>query len=174
MKTPAAGARVDNSTMPLCHRINTRRLSRVAQSFALVALIATAQAGDPAPAPVVDCATFMAAVPPGPELPSKPVSFRDNQTGILLYVETDGRHLAALGADGKLLWVRNPFEDSKSCPYRTIRPKLIGIAPLPPALERQAMYYMKRNGPFVEIAFNSSQFGAVDLTTGDYLELGQN
>lgn len=151
-----------------------RCLLPVAQPLTLVGLIATAQAGDPAPAPVVDCATLMAAVPLRPELPSTPVSFRDNQTGILLYVETDGRHLAALGADGKLLWVRNPFEDSKSCPYRTIRPKLVGIAPLPPALERQAMYYMKRNGPFVEIAFNSSQFGAVDLTTGDYLELGQN
>jgi hypothetical protein len=33
--------------------------------------------------------------------------------------ESDGRHLTAIASDGKLLWIRNPFEDRHLCPYRT-------------------------------------------------------
>ncbi len=53
---------------------------------------------------------------------AKPLVYRDGRTSITFYVESDGRHLAAIDGDGKLLWVRNPFEDRHLCPYRTGRP----------------------------------------------------
>lgn len=109
-----------------------------------------------------------------PEVASTPVAFRDSHTGILLYAETDGRHLAAFEADGTLLWIRNPFEDSKLCPYRTVRPKISRILPIERVYQLQAEKYWGRKGPFVQIEFNSSQFGAIDLKNGDFFGLGQN
>jgi len=53
---------------------------------------------------------------------AKPLVYRDGRTSITFYVESDGRHLAAIDGDGKLLWVRNPFEDRHLCSYRTGRP----------------------------------------------------
>jgi hypothetical protein len=47
---------------------------------------------------------------------ARPLSFKDRSTSTVFYVESDGRHLAAIGSDGKLLWVRNPFEDGTFAP----------------------------------------------------------
>jgi len=105
------------------------------------------------------------------------MAYRDARTDISFYVESDGRHLVAIGSNGKLLWVRNPFEDAKMCPYRSPRPvidsvKAVDISP-------EYAQELKRRGAnpshrFISIAFDSSQFGLVDQTTGDFLPEGQN
>ena len=43
---------------------------------------------------------------PGPQV------CKDPTTGTLLYVESDGRHVAAISRDGKLLWNKDPFKDA--------------------------------------------------------------
>jgi hypothetical protein len=106
--------------------------------------------------------------------------YKDPRSSISLYVETDGRHVAAINADGKLLWVRNPYEESGFCPYRTPRPVIWSIDPEPadhiyPAL---AQLIKKTGGNansnFVSIKFDSSQFGVLDEMTGDFFGEGQN
>jgi hypothetical protein len=42
---------------------------------------------------------------------AKPKAYKDARTSISFYVESDGRHVAAIDPEGTLLWVRNPFED---------------------------------------------------------------
>ena len=111
---------------------------------------------------------------PGPAQPAYPFTYHDSSTGILLYVESDGRHLAAFSPQGDLLWVRNPFEDKHLCPYRTERPIIFRIVPFPESLHARVAWYLKREGPFVQIEFDSSQFGAIDLPTGDFQPMGQN
>jgi hypothetical protein len=105
------------------------------------------------------------------------MSYRDPRTGVSFYVESDGRHLAAIGPDGKLLWVRNPFEGAKMCPYRSPRPVIYSIKAvnISPAYAKG----LKRRGAnpshrFLSIEFDSSQFGDMDETTGDFLPEGQN
>jgi hypothetical protein len=44
---------------------------------------------------------------------AKPMAYRDSRTSISFYVESDGRHIAAINTKGTLLLVRNPFEDEK-------------------------------------------------------------
>jgi len=88
-------------------------------------------------------------------------------------VESDGRHIAALKA-GSLLWLRNPFVDQNLCPYRTERPIIVRVLPVSGAREGEIMKAWKREGPFVEIYFDTSQFGVVDTKTGDFLFEGQN
>src|SRR6218665_3668526 len=59
---------------------------------------------------------------------AKPLAFKDPRTLITFYVETDGRHLSAIDAEGKLLWVHNPFEEDKAqCEYRTPHPVIVRI-----------------------------------------------
>jgi hypothetical protein len=114
-------------------------------------------------------------VPLAPGSPGKRVAYHDKQTDILFYVESDGQHLAALNQAGNILWVRNPFVDQNLCPYRTERPTIVRIDPFsgPPEADRVKAAW-KREGPFIEIYFDSSQFGAVDIKTGDFFFEGQN
>jgi hypothetical protein len=116
-----------------------------------------------------------------PGNPGKPLTYRDPETKVLFYVESDGRHLAAIGPDGKLLWVRNPFEDKGLCPYRSARPVIRSIEPydIPADNAKRIAEDMKRRGAdpshrFIWIEFDSSQFGEVDQTTGDFLYEGRN
>ena len=52
-----------------------------------------------------------------------PQTYQDPRTGIILYLESDGRHIAAISRDGKLLWARDPFADSHLPFYRTNKPQ---------------------------------------------------
>ena len=38
--------------------------------------------------------------------------YRDAATNLMIYVESDGRHVAAINADGKVLWNRDPYVDA--------------------------------------------------------------
>ena len=101
---------------------------------------------------------------PGPQV------YRDTHSGTLFYVESDGRHVASISKGGKLLWVRDPFKDANLEPYRTENPQIISIG--------QATWWGE--GPshkfrgWVIITYNSSQFGALNPSNGDFQFLGQN
>ncbi|SRR5258708_788715 len=75
---------------------------------------------------------------------------KDPGTSITFYVESDGRHLAAMDSQGKLLWVRNPWEDARAfCPYRTPKPVVASLKSIGGNPEHS----------FIAIKFDSSQFG---------------
>jgi hypothetical protein len=113
--------------------------------------------------------------PLGPARPGKPLSYLDKQTNTLLYLEGDGRHLAAIASDGTILWIRNPFVDADLCPYRNERPIIVSIGPTARSgHEDKIAKLWKRKSHFVEIHFDSSQFGVVDIKNGDFLFAGQN
>jgi hypothetical protein len=108
---------------------------------------------------------------------AKPFTFKDPRTSISFYVESDGRHLAAIDSVGKLLWVRNPFEDSHLCPYRNPRPSISSISTIeisPHMAEKMRAGGIDPNHNFVEIKFDSSLFGVVDEANGDFQMWGQN
>jgi len=107
---------------------------------------------------------------------AKPLSFKDPNTSTFFYVESDGRHLAAISSDGKLLWVRNPFEDRHLCPYRTPRPTIIGIESAKSDKHTAAIRYWGGDisHDLLFVQFSGSQFGVIDQITGDYFPEGQN
>jgi hypothetical protein len=103
--------------------------------------------------------------------------FKDPRTAIALYVESDGRHVAAINAQGALLWVSNPFEDSKLCPYRTPRPVIRDIEAYDVLSAYRDSFKTMGANPvhkFVKIAFDSSQFGLLDEANGHFYPMGQN
>jgi hypothetical protein len=96
---------------------------------------------------------------PGPQV------YKDPTSGTLIYVETDGRHVAAISFAGKLLWNRDPFTDAHLPLYRTEKPQIVYIGPDPAGGEP---------GKFVAIAFNSSQFGVMRISNGEFRFRGQD
>jgi hypothetical protein len=98
-----------------------------------------------------------------------PFSYKDLHTNITLQVEPDGRHVTATSPEGKVLWRRNPFVDAKMQPYRQARPI---IRKLEPASEWALAHFPGK--AVVGINFSSSQFGVIDLATGDFTYLGQD
>jgi hypothetical protein len=105
-----------------------------------------------------------------------PLSFRDPNTSTVFYVESDGRHLAAIGSDGKILWIRNPFEDRHLCPYRTPWPTIVHIESTESNKHMAAIsnWHGDKNHGLLSVQFSGSQFGVVDQVTGDYFPEGQN
>jgi hypothetical protein len=99
-------------------------------------------------------------------------TYLDPQTQTVFYVETDGRHLSAIGPDGKLLWTRNPYVDTGSHYYRR-KEVIVYLGPLSTEYT-QLMKKQHVAGPFIGIAFDSTQFGALDVKTGNFFNLGQD
>ena len=108
---------------------------------------------------------------------AKPIAYKDSRTMISFYVESDGRHVGAIDADGNLLWVRNPFEDQNLCPYRNARPVISSLATT--EISSEVADVMEAHGinprhTFLEIRFDSSQFGVLDESNGNFVFAGQN
>lgn len=108
---------------------------------------------------------------------AKSLIYKDSRTSILFYVESDGKHLVAIGKEDNLLWARNPFEESGLCPYRTPRPVInrmesFDISRL--SVEDLNNLGVDKSHKFLMIYFDSSQFGLIDELTGDFFFLGQN
>ena len=99
-----------------------------------------------------------------------PQSYRDLATGITFYVESDGLHVAAISKEGKILWVRDPFHDAKLSDYRTHKPQIVFIG--------KGSWLVngvrERDVPAISIRFNSSQFGAIKMSDGEFQFFGQN
>ena len=110
---------------------------------------------------------------------AKPQTYIDRRSLITFHVASDGRHVSAISSDGKPLWVSNPFEDAGLCPYRTPWPVISSIGS-GEYYEELAKSHAFRNPrinvthKFVEIRFDSSQYGMLDETTGKFFFLGQN
>jgi hypothetical protein len=98
-----------------------------------------------------------------------PQAYMDSHTGTTFYVESDGRHVAAISKNGKLLRVRDP-KDAHLEPYRTDHAQIISIG--------RGTWWgegtPRKFRGWVVITYNSSQFGAMNPSTGDFHFLGQN
>jgi hypothetical protein len=99
-----------------------------------------------------------------------PQSYRDAATGITFYVESDGLHVAAISKEGKILWVRDPFHDAKLSDYRTHHPQIVSVG--------KGSWWVngvqRRDVPAILIRFNSSQFGVMKMSDGEFQWEGQD
>jgi len=96
--------------------------------------------------------------------------YKDPNSGTLFYVETNGRHVAAISGDGRLLWSKDPFKDGRLPFYRTKKPQIVYIGPAQKGVHPPG----EESSKFVSIAFNSSQSGLLRMSTGDFEFLGQD
>jgi hypothetical protein len=79
--------------------------------------------------------------------------------------------VTAIRNKGLTLWTRDPFKYSHLQPYRVRHPKIRFIG-------EAAQWELKccaryTNHRYVEIEYDSTQFGMVDEETGDFIILGE-
>ena len=99
-----------------------------------------------------------------------PQTYMNPNNGTLFYVETDGRHVAAISGDGKLLWIREPYKDPKVEFYRSANPQIIYIGSSPKWYQPPK----SESDRYVGISFSNSQFGVLKVSNGDFTFLGQD
>ena len=97
---------------------------------------------------------------------SLPHAYKDPESGIIIYVESDGRHISAINPDGKIFWSRDPFADAHLEFYRTRTPRINYVGKAWPQDEDH--WAKKGVKKVIGITYNSSQFGFLDLKTGDF------
>jgi hypothetical protein len=85
-------------------------------------------------------------------------------------VESDGLHVAAISKEGKILWVRDPFHDAKLSDYRTHHPQIVFVG----KGSWWANGTQRTDVPAILIRFNSSQFGAMRMSDGEFQPGGQD
>jgi hypothetical protein len=97
----------------------------------------------------------------------------DPRTHIVYYLESDGRHISAIGPDGKLLWHVEPFADAKLEAYRFSHPIILEFD-FPDKPWWRIHRYLGKAQDFISIGYNSSQFGALRKTDGHFFFFGQD
>jgi hypothetical protein len=105
---------------------------------------------------------------PGPQV------YKDPHSTTTLYVETDGRHVAAISGDGTLLWNKDPFKDGHLSFYRTKNPQIIYIGPVSKSRPCAGPYAGGEPDNFAAITFNNSQFGLLRIGNGEFKFLGND
>ena len=105
-------------------------------------------------------------------------TYQDPRTAITFYVESDGKHVAAIDAAGKLLWVRSPLKESGFDGPETRTPVIDGIKvaePPPPQYVKWLQQHgFKSDHAYIRITFTDRSFGLMDEKAGDFILEGQN
>jgi hypothetical protein len=99
-----------------------------------------------------------------------PQAYKDIESGVTFYVESDGRHVAALSSIGTVLWNRDPFADGHLERYRVEKPRIVGIDGTSESMIKRLGF----SGRFISIRYDSTQFGVMDMKTGEFHFLGQD
>jgi hypothetical protein len=94
--------------------------------------------------------------------------YKDAETNVMIYVESDARHVAAINPDGKVLWNRDPFADAKLMSNNIPEfdhPKITWIG-----LENGVPF--PGNAKCIGITFSGGMYGYLEINKGDFTYLG--
>ena len=86
----------------------------------------------------------------------------DKKLGVRFIIDKERIFITAIDSSGKILWKTDPYTDNKSEEYRVKRPTIVYFA------------LNEKNKDVIAIAYNNSQFGYIDKSTGKYDFQGQD
>ncbi|HEY1381358.1 MAG TPA: hypothetical protein VGF55_31445 [Gemmataceae bacterium] len=106
-----------------------------------------------------------------------PISYKDAESGIIVYVETDRRHVAAIDPAGRVLWQRDLIVDGPVTfgPHAPSgkKPSVISLRK-PTERDVTSMKRSGKSGDCVGVSFNNREWGLIDIRSGDYQSLGRD
>jgi hypothetical protein len=103
-----------------------------------------------------------------------PMTYRDPDSQAIFYVESDGRHLARIGASGEIAWLKDPHADAKVEEYRFPNPQIVSING-PFRWQSNMVDELKPlSGHALWIRYSNSQAGLIDMRTGAFTFMGQD
>jgi hypothetical protein len=99
-----------------------------------------------------------------------PQVYKEPTSGTILYVESDGLHVCAISKEGRILWNKNPFQDARLEPYRFSQPQIIYVGPA----QKWMLERVRSKSDFIQIQYNSTQTGILNILTGEFEFMGQD
>jgi hypothetical protein len=97
-----------------------------------------------------------------------PHNYKDDDSGIIFRVESDGRHVTAINLDGKILWSKDTLADPHLESYRSNSAHIVYIH----KADANNGLLRGKKGDFIAISFNkisrAELFGILDVKTGDF------
>jgi hypothetical protein len=103
----------------------------------------------------------------------KPLSFKDEASGVLLYVETDRKHVAAIDKDGKILWHKE-ITQVVTLKSRGDKEAAVIFVGKPTDWSLKVMKERGKAGTYIGVGFNTKEFGVIDQQTGEYTSMGND
>jgi hypothetical protein len=100
-----------------------------------------------------------------------PIACADSSIRTLFYVESDGRHLSAIGFDGFVRWTRNPGVDAHLEPHDVGSPRIVWMGKPEPSMLGS---HPDPERHFIAIDLDSATSGVVDAATGTFTRLAQD
>lgn len=99
-----------------------------------------------------------------------PLTYKDERSGTVFYVESDGRHVSAISLTGKILWTRDPYVEGGLEPYRFPNARIVYIG----LRKAHRGTYGGDERMALAIVFESTQFGQMNMETGHFDYLGSD
>jgi hypothetical protein len=95
---------------------------------------------------------------------------------LVIHVEADHRTIWVSDRLGHKLWREDPFEAAAMRPYRYVKPVIVFVGPFPRSQIRQdhEASCAAKGEPAVALAYDSTQFGCLNVRTGRFVFLGQD
>ncbi|MCL9807698.1 hypothetical protein NAT51_19425 [Flavobacterium amniphilum] len=90
----------------------------------------------------------------------------DETTGIKFTLDSTQIYVSAIDKSGKQIWRTDPWKDNELTEYRVKRPIIVEF--------KFINEKWKDNKKVIWIVYNNSQFGTIDLTTGEFEWHGQD
>jgi hypothetical protein len=105
----------------------------------------------------------------------RPMMLKDSER--LFYFESDGQRVTALLSDGRILWSRNPVEETGLRGFLQDEmaqwPAIIAAGP-PLDWMVNAMRNQGKSGDHIAITLNTKDFGVIDKQSGEFTLLGSD
>ena len=102
----------------------------------------------------------------------KPMTLKDEKSGVLFYFESDGQHVTAIEPDGAVRWHKNPVEDAGLKGYskdgQTSWPIIFSAGP------PLAWMVEGKKGAYFAVSFSTKDFGLINKQTGEFTYLGRD
>jgi len=83
----------------------------------------------------------------------KPLAFLVEEMNVIVYVESDGRHISAIDTSGKILWTKDPVIDEGLKEYRVKEPKIVRLGKPLEWMKPYAKRLDKKNLPIRQIQY---------------------
>lgn len=104
-------------------------------------------------------------------VPPKAILLTDKKTNLKYVLDSFHIYITACTANGDSLWKTDPWRDNRIEEYRTKRPIIVDMA-----FGSDKGYHSKtkKDEKVLWIRYSNTQFGFVNLRTGEYLFCGQD
>jgi hypothetical protein len=104
-----------------------------------------------------------------PALPYEPITYKDEKTGMLFYLEGNGTNMAGIDKEGTILWYKDLTKDvTEKRPPMGQKLRVTSLGKVD-AKRLKELEDLGKGGDYLGIGLNTSEGGLINQKTGEYI-----